>query len=304
MKKFIKIALPSGVLAIILTVSGYFLSFNVDAQGRSDEMRPNAEGPKCGFRDRTEEEANFEEMRFMQDRRRIPSPDLNRGSIPVYFHVIQPSLNSDGGVTDKMIADQMAVLNAAFAPTGWSFATPIVTRTANSTWYNGCANTSTGNAMKNALHQGSADDLNIYTCNLGGGLLGYATFPSSYAANPGLDGVVLLNASLPGGSASPYNLGDTGTHEVGHWMGLYHTFQGGCARSDTNGGDLVADTPAERSPAYGCPTGRDSCSGKQFQGLDPITNFMDYTDDSCMFQFSGGQDARMDALFTTYRAGK
>lgn len=227
--------------------------------------------------------------------------NVNGGTINVYFHVINSGTSaSQGNVSSQAISDQINVLNAAFGQWGWTFNLVATTRTTNATWYNGCYGSSE-NAMKAALRQGTADDLNIYTCNPSGGILGYATFPSSYSSAPSRDGVVLLYSSLPGGSAAPYNLGDTGTHEVGHWMGLYHTFQGGCARSATSGGDLVADTPAERSPAYGCPTGRDSCTGSRFPGLDPITNFMDYSDDACMFQFTTGQDARMDAQFTTYR---
>jgi len=221
------------------------------------------------------------------------NPELNvsGGAINVYFHVV--SSGSTGNISDSMIASQMSVLNNAFSSWGWTFNLVATDRTSNTTWFNDCYGTSE-TAMKNALHRGTARDLNVYTCNPSNGILGYATFPSSYQNAPLKDGVVLLYSSLPGGSAAPYNLGDTGTHEVGHWMGLYHTFQGGCSKS----GDYVSDTPAERSAAYGCPAGRDTCSAT---GLDPIQNFMDYTDDSCMDRFSAGQDGRMDSQYTTYR---
>jgi|CXWK01.1.fsa_nt_gi hypothetical protein len=224
------------------------------------------------------------------------------GVINVYWHVINNGSGlANGDIPDSQITAQIGVLNDAYASTSWSFDLVSTDRTTNATWY-----TSTGGSsesqMKNALRQGSADDLNIYSNNMGGGLLGWATFPSSYASNPKNDGVVVLYSSVPGGSAAPYNEGDTATHEVGHWMGLYHTFQGGCSRKASTGGDLVADTPAEKSPAYGCPLGRDSC--RQIAGADPITNFMDYTDDPCMDRFTAGQDARMDAQFAAYRYGK
>jgi hypothetical protein len=224
-----------------------------------------------------------------------PPPVVTGGPINVYFHEIK-STSGKGELTPGDIGAQMRVLNDAYSATGWSFNLAGVTETTNDNWFNNFETTSVEVAAKAVLRQGSADDLNIYSVGLQV-YLGWATFPASYASNPSYDGVVVLYSSLPGGGAEPYDEGDTATHEVGHWMGLYHTFQGACSKQN----DLVADTPAERSPAFGCPVGRDTCNGP---GLDPIHNFMDYTDDACMDEFTPGQDVRMDQQFSQYRYGK
>ena len=140
--------------------------------------------------------------------------------------------------------------------------------------------------MKTALKVGGPETLNIYSAQLTGNLLGWAYLAEDADEVGVLDGVVVHFQTLPGGAWDVYSHGDTGTHEVGHWLNLLHTFQGGC----TAPGDRVDDTAPEASPAYGCPTGRNTCAGG---GPDPITNFMDYTEDPCMFVFTAGQAARM-----------
>lgn len=228
-------------------------------------------------------------------------------TVPVYVHVI--TNGTAGNVSDAAIANQINVLNTAYAGldtgggfnTSYRFQLVATDRTSNSSWYTAGPGTTAETQMKTALRRGTADDLNIYLNNMGGGLLGWATFPWDYAAKPSMDGVVVLSASIPGGTASPYNLGDTATHEIGHWLGLYHTFQGGC----TTNNDYVSDTAAERSPNYGCPTGtRNTCSGNRFPGNDPVENFMDYTDDACMYRFTSGQNSRMDSAWNAYRLGR
>jgi hypothetical protein len=228
---------------------------------------------------------------------------VNRGGvIDVYFHVINKGSGiANGDIPDAQITAQIAVLNDAYLPNAFSFNLVSVDRTTNASWYTMGLGSAEEAEAKEALRQGTAADLNIYSANPGGGLLGWATFPASYDSNPENDGVVVLFSSLPGGSAVPFDEGDTATHEVGHWMGLYHTFQGRCSERR---GDLVSDTPAERSPAFGCPVGRDSCSSPRNPGLDPITNFMDYTDDACMVEFTPGQDTRMQAQWTMFRMGQ
>ncbi len=231
----------------------------------------------------------------------VPTVNVTGGTINVYFHVLTSSTGA-GTVSSERINAQISVLNAAFASTGWSFNLAGTDTLASDLCFTMAYGTTAETQCKAMLRRGTADDLNVYTANPGGGLLGWATFPWSYASSPLKDGVVLSFSSLPGGTATPYHLGDTATHEVGHWMGLYHTFQGGCATSATSGGDYVSDTPAEKTAATTCNESRNTCTS--IAGLDPIHNFMDYTDDACMDRFSTGQDGRMDSMFSTYRYGR
>ena len=228
--------------------------------------------------------------------------DATLVTINVYFHVIT-NTSGVGNLSDTTIANQIKVLNDSYSGltggvnTRYRFVLAQTIRTANNTYFGAGYGSTAERSMKTALRRGGAADLNFYTNQPSTGELGWATFPSSYSSNPSMDGIVCDWRTVPGGSFSPYNEGDTATHEVGHWLGLYHTFQGGCSKNN----DLVTDTPAERSAAFGCPTGRDSCAGKQYPGVDPIENFMDYTDDFCMYKFTAGQSTRMDSLTGAYR---
>lgn len=212
--------------------------------------------------------------------------------VKVYVHVVKSG--STGSVTSTQIANQIAVMNSAYRGSGFSFTLAGTDTTTNSTWFAARMGSSAESAMKAALRKGDQRAVNLYTIKPGDGYLGWATMPASIIGKG--DGVVIDYRTLPGGSYSPYHLGDTFVHEAGHWLGLYHTFQGGCTTTN----DYVTDTPAEKSAAYGCPTGRDSCT--TLSGSDPIRNFMDYTDDSCMNTFTAGQRARMQAQWTAYRA--
>lgn len=162
-------------------------------------------------------------------------------------------------------------MNTAYAPHGISFAQAGVDWTVNSNWASDGAEL----AMKRSLRRGTYADLNVYLIS-SMDYLGYCYFPADTTGADQtftLDGCTVLSSSVPGGSEANYDEGLTAVHEVGHWFGLYHTFQGGCSV-----GDQVDDTPAEASAASGCPTGRDTCSAA---GVDPIHNYMDYTYDSC-----------------------
>ena len=226
-------------------------------------------------------------------------------NVPTWFHVVVPVGTSQARKDQltQMVTAQVAVLNQAYAgqnegaaaASPFQFALAGVKVWENDSWYTVTPGP-VEREMKAATRIGGKETLNVWTANIGDGLLGWATFPARKLSSS--DGVVILDESMPGGDADIYSLGDTLTHEVGHWLALYHTFQGGC-----NGqGDQVSDTPAEAGPQYYCPADTtDSCT--KSPGFDPIHNFMDYTQDSCMYQFTAGQAARMSDAWNEFRAG-
>ena len=219
--------------------------------------------------------------------------------IRTWVHVLREDTSVEGGnVPRRWIDDQIGVLNDSFAgvtggpDSGFRFELAGVTRTTNADWFQ-MHSQGQDRKMKEALRRGGLKTLNVYTVNHRT-LLGYAWLAQDAAKVGALDGVVVHYQSLPGGNLDIYSEGDTAVHEIGHWLDLFHTFDGGCKR-----GDQVADTAPEASPAFNCPVGRDTCEGG---GLDPIRNFMDYTQDSCMFRFSAGQGARMRQAWAAFRA--
>ncbi|CAN5896326.1 zinc metalloprotease [soil metagenome] len=239
-------------------------------------------------------------------------PKLANGSvkIPVYAHVIRRK-NGSGNTTNRSVRRQVRVLNRAFRgdTSGPAINTPFrfrlknIDRTRKTDWFNWTFEDDDKPAKK-ALHQDNQfRSLDIYITKLAGGVLGYAFLPESVQDRPFRDGVVLHKASLPGGSFATYNRGDTGTHEVGHWLNLLHTFQGGC----DDPGDMVEDTPRQNNGdnVFVCDETLNTCGNNT--GLDahydPVHNFMNYTGDKCMDRFTFGQEDRMAMSYLAYRAG-
>lgn len=168
----------------------------------------------------------------------------------------------------------MKMLNDNFGRTGFQFTLRNVSYTVDP-YYAKLRNQQDEYEIKRRLRQGSYSDLNLYYhVNMWTGNTGWCYYPASVSQGSWdfiRDGCTMHVGTMPGGSYSPWNQGKLTSHEVGHWMGLMHTFENGCGGY----GDSVDDTPASSSPSYGCPTGRDSCSQP---GVDPIHNFMDYSD--------------------------
>ena len=246
-------------------------------------------------------------------------------TIPVVVHVVWNT--SSENISDQQIFSQIDVLNADFrrtnidaimTPSVWqSIATDteiefcLASVDPNGAFTNGITRTQTSqtsftiqaDAMKSTSTGGidpwdQDNYLNIWVCDLSGGILGYATPPSTFN-NPD-DGVVIgyNYFGTQGTVQAPYNKGRTCTHEVGHWLNLDHVW------GDANcGNDNVNDTPIQEEENYNCPAfphNANSCGTSNNNG-DMFMNYMDYTNDGCMNLFTIGQKVRMTAAINQYR---
>ena len=225
--------------------------------------------------------------------------------IGVHVHVVRS--DTDRGPSKKRVRRQLAVLNDAYAGgqsassavTRFSFRLASFERVRNNRWHQAVLGSRADKAMRRALHRGGLADLNLYILRPrdprgSNVVLGWSSSPWDAVHKVRLDGVSIHEDSLPGGSLTSYDRGDTAVHEVGHWLGLLHTFAGGCSEPN----DLVADTPQEQRPSSSCILDKDTCPA---DGLDPVRNFMDYAVDSCMNMFTPGQVARMTDNWLAYR---
>jgi hypothetical protein len=223
--------------------------------------------------------------------------------IPVAFiHVVD---GDQGHVSAEQRADQIRVMNEAFAFMGVHFShdedqhVAVVDNAAFFRMGHGSLRERNCKSQNQVL--APQEGLNFYTASPGGNLLGWATFPVELEGDPAMDGVVMLHSTLPDGSMAPYNLGMTAVHEVGHWLGLFHTFQDGCIGL----GDEVDDTPAHAGPNSGKPADgsqpHNLCGSAPAGALCPIHNYMNYVDDDWMTEFTPGQKERVWAQIGMFR---
>lgn len=278
-----------------------FRGLSVNDAGKHDFIRS---GQHCGTRTPSKEkviESNDKVSQWMKDSMQRMGRMTNI-EVSTYFHVI--TSGSTGDISEATITSQLSVLNESYKPYGFSFKLIKTTRTNNGGWYSSSTTDSAEQtAMFNALRVGGKTTLNVYFKSLEEGTLGYcAKFPFEYELPLNIDGVQIASGAVPGGSFTQSSQGKVLVHEVGHWLGLFHTFaftekqvDGKCSGD----GDGVSDTPVQFDPNFGCPQERDSCPFDA--GVDMVSNFMDYSDDVCKSEFTKGQQDRMLAIWYLFR---
>ena len=222
--------------------------------------------------------------------------------IQLVFHIIHDG--GSGMPTLNMLNQQMRVLNEAYS--GTTASGGIDTRIRfekkshrfiDSSMYAGnCRGLSSSLRATHAYADPTI--INVFTCPADG-YLGWAYLPWQYSEGSKYQIILIHPQTMPGGSYSGLNLGDTLVHEMGHYLGLLHTFSSNSGSCDSAKDDKVDDTPLEATPNYGCSTGRDTCPNDA--GVDPIWSFMDYSKDACMNRFSAGQVTRMRDLILQFR---
>ncbi len=257
----------------------------------SNDSRDGAGFVRCGTTDATRAEADAVQS-AVEHYKAVLHGGPRVGTIRVALHII--TCDGEGDVPQSQIDAQMRELNAAYRGTGFSFELASVDRTENCRWFSVVTGFGVEKQMKQALAIDPAHRFNVYSCKPGHYLLGWAYFPQAFPEDSYMHGVVMHYGTFPGNYAAPYNQGGTLDHETGHYLGLFHTFQGGCVPP----GDYIDDTPFEAIPAFGCPVGRNTCPQP---GDDPIHNYMDYSDDACYSEFTFDQADRMQYIVPLYR---
>lgn len=282
------------MLPAFTTLAANAVSPTGEGTGADPAASPGLSGRGCGTPEVSPAQAEAARGIVRAQRLRARDERIAAGTIDVAFHNIMG--HGEGFVSRRTFQEQIDVMNVRFAGSGFTFRLVSIDRVDRQAWFNMLPGAGTEKQAKMELAIDPAHTLNVYTCSPGKGLLGWAYFPFT----PGLTedsfyhGVVIHYGSLPDGFIPNYNLGLTLVHETGHYLGLFHTFQGGCVAP----GDYIDDTPFEASPAFGCPIGRNTCPEP---GDDPIHNYMDYTFDDCYTEFTPLQIAWTQAIVPVYR---
>ena len=250
----------------------------------------------CGTMPPTSDEILFSKLETEQWLAENDSRDDSLLIVYVAWHVIHAS-NNAGNLTDVQIEYQIQVMNYDFQEHNIAFILDTIDRTANDTWFEGWDPDNGGMDTQGmqALNYDPYHYLNIYSAELAGGAgfvtCGYTWWPTNYGEGHYRQGISIDYRCIAGGSYGD----DTATHEIGHYFGLYHTFQTDCSAPD----DAVADTPRNHSDyLHGCNSSQDSCPDDP--GNDPVSNYMNYSSVGCTHNFTLGQKDRMDAIIESY----